>query len=110
MFAYFDGDKIVGYYSLILPKNGVCELNNLAVLPEHRHNGIGKTLLLHAFDEAREMGCSQMKIGIVEENIVLRSWYESFGFVHTGTEKFDFFPFTCGYLKKSLGESNIDIS
>lgn len=102
MFAYFDGDKIVGYYSLTMPKDGVCELNNLAVLPEHRHNGIGKALLLHAFDEARKMGCTQMKIGIVEENTVLRSWYESFGFVHTGTEKFDFFPFTCGYMEVKL--------
>lgn len=43
-----------------------------------------------------------MNIGIVEENIVLRSWYEKYGFVHTGTEKFDFFPFTCGYMEKQL--------
>ena len=27
---------------------------------------------------------------------------ESFGFVHTGTKKFDFFPFTCGYMEKQL--------
>lgn len=27
---------------------------------------------------------------------------EEFGFVHTGTQKFDFFPFTCGYLEKTF--------
>lgn len=43
-----------------------------------------------------------MKIGIVEENRRLRQWYEDWGFVHTGTEKYDFFPFTCGYLEKRL--------
>ena len=43
-----------------------------------------------------------LKMGIVEENKRLRKWYESFGFIHTGTQKFDFFPFTCGYLEREL--------
>ena len=46
--------------------------------------------------------CDKINIGIVEENKVLRKWYESFGFVYTGTKKFDFFPFTCGYMEKNL--------
>ena len=33
---------------------------------------------------------------------VLRKWYEADGAVHIGTRKFDFFPFTCGYLKRDL--------
>ena len=36
------------------------------------------------------------------KNKVLRKWYETFGIVHVGTQKFDFFPFTCGYMEKSL--------
>ena len=43
-----------------------------------------------------------MKIGIVEENQVLRKWYEKLGFVHVGMQKFEFFPFTCGYMEKAL--------
>ena len=43
-----------------------------------------------------------MNIGIVEENTLLRTWYEDNGFVHIGTKKFDFFPFTCGYMKRDL--------
>ena len=66
------------------------------------HNKIGYSLLEHSFERAKELGCTKMNIGIVEENIVLRSWYEKYGFVHTGTEKFDFFPFTCGYMEKDL--------
>lgn len=102
MYAYYDVEKIVGYYALTLPKSGTCELNNLAVLPSYRHQGIGKQLLLHAFQEAKKMNCTQIKISIVEENRVLRKWYEAYGFVHRGTKKFDFFPFTCGYLEKRL--------
>lgn len=102
MYAYYDADKIIGYYSLALQDNGECELNNVAVLPSYRHRGIGGKLLLHAFEQAEKRGCAIMKIGIVEENTVLRKWYESYGFIHIGTEKFDFFPFTCGYMEKTL--------
>ena len=77
-------------------------MNNLCVIPSHRHQKIGAELLKHAFDVAKELGCKTMNIGIVEENQVLRKWYETFGFVHTETQKFEFFPFTCGYMKKSL--------
>ena len=102
MFAYFEDEKIVGYYSLLLQENNECELNNLCVLPAYRHRGIGERLLKHSFTTAKEFNCNKMNIGIVEENQVLRKWYESFDFVHIGTKKFDFFPFTCGYMEKSL--------
>lgn len=55
-----------------------------------------------AFAKAKELGCTKMKLGIVEENQVLRKWYEKFGFVHAGTQKFEFFPFTCGYMEKEI--------
>ena len=29
-------------------------------------------------------------------------WYEQRGAVHTGTRKYDFFPFTCGYMMKKI--------
>ena len=78
-------------------------MNNLCVLSSYRHRGIGEELLNNAVQVAQELGCNKMKIGLVEENKVLRKWYESFGFLHTGTKKFDFFPFTCGYMEKDLG-------
>ena len=88
-----------GFCSLRMEKNGECELNHLAVLPEYRRRGIGKLLLSRARSAAAEAGCAVMNIGIVEENRRLRAWYEQNGAVHTGTKKFPFFPFTCGYMK-----------
>lgn len=102
MFVYEEDGVICGYYSLLIQDNNECELNNLAVLPDFRHNGIGKELIDHAFGVARGLGCKVMNIGIVEENVRLREWYEKAGAVHLGTHKFDFFPFTCGYMKKEL--------
>lgn len=101
MYAFYVKGTIVGYYSLLL-QDDECELNNLCVIPSYRHQGIGETLLMNAFQVAMDLHCNKMNIGIVEENLVLKRWYESFGFVHTGTHKFDFFPFTCGYMEKSL--------
>lgn len=102
MYVFYDKGKIVGYYSLLVQDNAVCELNNLCVVPAYRHNGIGEKLLKNAFKVAQELNCNKINIGIVEENQVLRKWYESFGLIHTGVKKFDFFPFTCGYMEKIL--------
>ncbi len=103
MYANYTDGQITGYYSLVVLEDGnECELNNLCVLPEYRHKQIGKSLLEDAFEKSKALGCSKMKIGIVEENKRLRKWYEANGFVHIGTEKFDFFPFTCGYMEKRL--------
>ncbi|MBO4461126.1 MAG: GNAT family N-acetyltransferase [Clostridiales bacterium] len=102
MYLYEEDGRIYGYYSLFITDNDECELNNLAVLPDFRHKGIGKKLLEHSYKTAREKGCKLMNIGIVEENQPLRKWYEANGAVHVGTKKFDFFPFTCGYLTKEI--------
>lgn len=102
MFVYCDGERIVGYYSLLKQNEQECELNNLCVLAEYRHKKIGGQLFAHALGEAKKLGCSRVNIGIVEENKRLRAWYEANGAVHVGTEKFDFFPFTCGYMRKNV--------
>ena len=102
MYVFEDDGVLCGYYSLLIQENNECELNNVAVLPDYRHKGIGKKLIDRAFSTAKELGCNVMNIGIVEENVRLREWYEKAGAVHVGTHKIDFFPFTCGYMKKEL--------
>lgn len=102
MFVYQSGRQIVGYYSLALQEDGACELNNLCVLPAYRHKHIGERMLEDCFSEAKKRSYKKVIIGIVEENTVLKKWYEKHGFKHTGTKKFDFFPFTCGYMEKEL--------
>ena len=76
--------------------------SGMSHIPEDRHKHIGRTLLEDSLAKASGYGCTKMKLSIVEENRVLRKWYEDQGFIHTGTIKYDFFPFTCGYLEKKL--------
>ena len=94
--------EIIGYYSLLFEENNACELNNLCVAPGHRHGKVGEALLLHSYEVAKAAGCVTMHIGIVEENVQLRKWYEKYGVVHVGSKKHDFFPFTCGYMVREL--------
>ena len=102
MHLFAQEGRILGFYSLALLGEGRCELNNLCVHPDFRHRHIGEILLRHAVETAKAQGCTKMELGFVEENQRLREWYEGFGFVHTAQEKFDFFPFTCGYMEKAL--------
>lgn len=43
-----------------------------------------------------------IKITIVEENTVLRPWYEKYGFIHTGVRAYPDLPFTVGHMEFCL--------
>ena len=102
MFGLYHEEKIVGYMSLSKENDTTYELHNLAVLPEYRHNGYGKSLIDYAKQTVKNLGGNVIKIGIIDESTILRKWYEANGFVHTGTKKFDHLPFTSGYLEYHL--------
>lgn len=104
MFLYQYNERFVGYFSLSINDDSF-ELNNLAVLPEYRHLGIGKELVDYVFAYSKNtIGASKISIGIVEENLVLKEWYEKLGFVHTDTKKFEHLPFTVGFMEKVVSK------
>ena len=61
MFVDEQDGVLCGYYSLLIQENGECELNNLAVLPQYRHHGIGKRLLEHCYTTAKKYGMQRYK-------------------------------------------------
>lgn len=97
-----ENGALAGYCSLRDNGDGTCELENLAVLPEYRHLGIGRALVAAAECEAIRLGCNRIKIGIIEDNTRLKDWYADIGFLHTGTRKFDHLPFTVGFMEKKI--------
>lgn len=101
MYVYEFHEQIVGFFSLDFSDKN-CELNNLCVLPEYQYNGIGEELLKFAINRALEKKSNNFTLSIVEENTVLKDWYSSFGFIHTHTKKYNFFPFNCGYMELKL--------
>ena len=105
MYGFYEAEKLVGYVAVSREYGtgrNVYEIHNLAVLPEYRHKGYGKMLVDFCKEKVKELGGEKIVIGIVEENTVLKNWYAANGFIHTGTKKFEFFPFTCGYMEYIL--------
>ena len=99
--GYFTEGKIIGFVALTETGEGVYELSNLSVLPEYRHYGYGRELLDFCKEKVRELSGSKITISIIEDHTVLKSWYAANGFVHTGTRKFDHFPFMVGFMEWS---------
>lgn len=102
MAGAFDGDVMIGFAALDLSDAEKPELEKLAVLPQSRHQGAGKLLVGWAAERARAAGAAALRIGIIEENVRLRAWYEGLGFAHTGTRVFAHLPFTVGFMELPL--------
>jgi len=98
-FGMFQGGELVGFVSLSDKGGGVFMLNNLAVLPAHRHRGHGKKLLDFCKAAVKKTGGSKITIDIIEENTALKNWYAANGFIHTGTRKYPGKPFTVGDME-----------
>ena len=102
MFLFYQDEIPVGYFSLAKCSNDEWELNNLAVLPEYRHLGIGKTMVDYAVTMVENYGGNKISIGIIEENSILKNWYLKLGFNHISTRKFEHLPFTVGLMELNL--------
>ena len=104
MFLFYMEGKPVGFFTLRQIDVETWELDHLAVLPEYRCQGIGAALLRYAMTVVAHNNGSIIKIGIIEENAQLKRWYEKFGFIATGTERFAHLPFTVGHMELRLQE------
>lgn len=81
--AELDG-KAVGFalffpnYSTFLTKPGIY-LEDLFVLPEYRHQGIGKALLSHVAKLAVERDCGRLEWSVLDWNEPAIGFYQSMG-------------------------------
>ena len=64
--AFTDLDDPPGTYGLV---------TDLAVLPPHRKQGVGRRLLERAEDFAREAGATELRIGVLAQNTAARRLY-----------------------------------
>ena len=72
--------RVVGTVGLFALGGGRCELRKMYLLPEHRGRGLGKRLLRHAVERARELGFTRIELETATVLEVARRMYESFGF------------------------------
>lgn len=102
MHGYYLNGDIIGYVALSKKDGDTYELHNLAVLPEYRHCGYGKELLDFCKAKVKELGGNKLILDMINENVRLKNWYASNGFIHTGTTKFDHKPFVTGFMEMKI--------
>jgi N-acetylglutamate synthase-like GNAT family acetyltransferase len=104
-FAIENRNHIVGCVALERANAEVCYLERLAVLPDQRRRGFGKSLVEHALSEAKSLGVSCVSIGIIAEHTELRDWYKGLGFTEGESKKFPDLPFGVTVMSYEIGKS-----
>lgn len=80
------GDKSVGYIIYwLLPRE--IDIHNLAVHPDFRRLGIGKTLLEAVIDEARRHAVDRVTLEVRKSNEAAKKLYQVLGFSAKGLRK-----------------------
>jgi ribosomal-protein-alanine N-acetyltransferase len=74
-----EGRQVAGYACAWVVA-GEMKLNNLTVAARDRRQGIGRALLTHLMDLARERGCHRLTLEVREGNRPARALYGAFGF------------------------------
>jgi ribosomal-protein-alanine N-acetyltransferase len=59
-------------------------INNLAIHPQYRYQGLGKFLLSRVLDEASRMGATHATLEVRRSNLAARRLYEQAGFTLAG--------------------------
>ena len=82
--AYIEG-KAIGIATCFLgfstfTAKPLIHIDDLAVLPEYRNQGVGRNLLAEIERKAREMDCCKLTLQVQEKNLNARRVYEAAGF------------------------------
>lgn len=80
-------EAIVGIYVLSTINFQVAEIKNIAVDPNFQRMGIGKLLLTHAAETAREKGYRKLLIGTANSSTAQLQLYQQLGFDITAIRK-----------------------
>lgn len=87
-FIYVENNDYIGEVSLVFDmkdndytiKNQRIYLSRFLVKQEMRHKGIGKQLLNHIFNYAKELGYQEMSVGVDLDNYIALLVYQKYGF------------------------------
>ena len=78
--------RVVGFCAFWLVVDEI-HINNVAVLPELRGQGMGTTLMSHVLQEARQLGARRATLEVRASNEGARRLYERLGFYLAGNRR-----------------------
>jgi hypothetical protein len=108
LFGGYVSDVLVGVIGIKQMNPREFEIERLAVLPEYRHRRFGAKLMIFACEKIVRDGGEKACIGIVDDNTVLKQWYEQQGFVVTDIKRFPHLPFTVCLMERVLNRPTVD--
>ena len=98
MYGYIHNNELVGFLSLIFADD-VMGINDIAILPEYQNNGFGNALMRFSKEEAVKRKCKEIRLGMIDDNIQLKKWYEKHGFKTVSLVKYDLVTYNVGKMK-----------
>jgi len=101
-FGLFTSGQQIGFVTIEKAYAETYYIEKLAVLPEYRHLGHGKTLVRFAQNYIRNNGGRKISITVIDEHTVLKKWYQELGFSEIGTKTFPHLPFTVCFMEMEL--------
>lgn len=75
-----DSGKIIGTVAIHRTEEDLCELRKMYLASEARGGGLGKRILDHAIERAREMGFCRMWLETADSLRAAHRLYEAYGF------------------------------
>lgn len=73
-------ERIIGVYVLLETRPKTMEIMNIAVVEHMQEKGIGKGLLLHAIEKAKEYNMYKLEVGTGNSSISQLALYQKCGF------------------------------
>ena len=80
-----DGE-LIGYAGIWV-LFGEAHITNVAIAPEYRGRGLGRTLMLHMFEKAKARRARAMTLEVREHNEAAKAMYYHLGFKQVGERK-----------------------
>lgn len=102
MFGVFHENTQIGFVAVEKAGEDTYYMEKLAVLPEFRHRGYGRMIMDYVVDFVRKNGGKRVGIGIINENTILKQWYQNYGFREIELKRFAHLPFTVCLMSKEV--------
>lgn len=84
--AAVEGEKLLGYCGMHFAA-GECYMDNVAVFPAHRREGVGEALVSALLEEAKRAGGEFLSLEVRPSNTGAVRLYEKLGFSEVGRRK-----------------------
>ena len=98
-----DIDQVPGGCVLIrFPAPRVWVMENLCILPRHRHQGLGAGLVGYVLNHARHCGAQKISIVTIDHDWICQNWFRAMGFVECGARRFEHIPFRLAFMTLDL--------